>query len=110
MGCSVRGVSEAWALLTITSDGPVGTYVLSGEIDMSNARTIKELALPLGVSIVTLDLGEVRFVDSAGIAALCVLAERLKGGSLVLKRPTEAVQRVLSLAGMDMVPGVLIEP
>ena len=51
----------------------------------------------------SVDLGEVSFVDSAGLRALLVARQRLAadGHDLVVRRSSGAVRRVMRLAGVS---------
>ncbi len=89
-------------LSVTTDDGCV--FAVSGELD---AHTAPELATALdGVDRsldVVLDLAELEFMDSSGLRVIIstnnVLSE--SGGSLLLRRPSRAVQRILSISGLE---------
>jgi anti-sigma B factor antagonist len=62
-----------------------------------------------GHTRIVLDLGEVRYVSSAGLRVFLVSARRLgKEGSFVLARPTESVAQILKMTGFDRI--VRVEP
>jgi anti-sigma B factor antagonist len=62
-----------------------------------------------GHARIVLDLGEVRYVSSAGLRVFLVSARRLsKEGSFVLARPTESVAQILKMTGFDRI--VRVEP
>jgi anti-sigma B factor antagonist len=78
---------------------------LVGELDVVSAP---ELARCLGEVLaqsharVMLDLGGLKFVDSAGVSVL-IKAKRdaeVNGRTLVLSRPTEQVERVFAVVGL----------
>jgi anti-sigma B factor antagonist len=78
---------------------------LFGELDVISApelaqRLAQVLALPH--ARVLLDLGGLRFVDSAGVSVLIKAKQDFdsSGRTLVLRRPTEQVQRVFALVGL----------
>jgi HptB-dependent secretion and biofilm anti anti-sigma factor len=52
---------------------------------------------------VTVDLSNLTMVDSAGLGLLVILNGQLKhhGGTLMLRRPVEAVSRLLSIVQFD---------
>jgi len=52
---------------------------------------------------VVLDLGEVSFIDSSGLAALVAVLKSLEGGNLVLCGLTGAVANMFKLTRMDKV-------
>lgn len=78
---------------------------LHGELD---ALTAPELARTLDDVLaqpytrVMLDLNELRFVDSAGVSVLIKAkqAAATNGQVLVLRRPTEQLERVFALVGL----------
>ncbi|MEH0829208.1 MULTISPECIES: STAS domain-containing protein [unclassified Micromonospora] len=85
-------------------EGPVTVVSVRGEIDMSNAHLLVDLATELGrdpAPQVVLDFSAVRFVDLHAVRAL-VEAHRLlraAGGELTLRRPPRCVTRLLHLTG-----------
>ncbi|HEX4792008.1 MAG TPA: STAS domain-containing protein [Actinospica sp.] len=92
--------------LSILAEGRDGIEILSvaGEVDMSTAprlaQAIDRAISPEGSLIA--DLSEVAFIDSAGARAL-VLAEAAAAdrGAALLIVPSEAVARVLEVAGLE---------
>jgi anti-anti-sigma factor len=78
---------------------------LFGELDVVSApelqQTLSEvLAQPH--ARVMLDLNGLRFVDSVGVSVLIKAKQRAatNGRTLVLRRPTEQVERVFALVGL----------
>ncbi|NUO90712.1 MAG: STAS domain-containing protein [Dermatophilaceae bacterium] len=62
-------------------DGPTQLVHITGEVDLSNARDVIDAvghAVPDDVTLIVLDLTDTTYVDSAAIAALFRLAERLR--------------------------------
>ncbi|HEX2525902.1 MAG TPA: STAS domain-containing protein [Geminicoccus sp.] len=58
---------------------------------------------------IVLDLGEVRYVSSAGLRVFLVSARKLaKAGAFVLARPTPSVAQILKMTGFDRI--VQVEP
>ncbi len=86
-------------------DGHVVLYV-SGEIDLS-AKTLFQdrLADLINASDddVLVDLADVSFINSTGLAVLLHAREQLgtAGRKLTITRPSRPVTRVLELAGLD---------
>jgi anti-sigma B factor antagonist len=78
---------------------------LSGELDVVSAPKLArclDAVLAQTHRRVLLDLGDLKFVDSAGVSAL-IKAKRdaeARGRTLVLRRPTEQVERVFALVGL----------
>jgi anti-anti-sigma factor len=77
-----------------------------GEVDIHTCaeleRTLTTLA-DKGVHVITLDLGEVAFIDSSGLRALVVGHKALQdhGGSLVVANPSSSTARLLEVTGLD---------
>ena len=83
---------------------PDGTGLkLVGELDLMTTPELSRALFDLSPhDISTLDLSELRFVDSSGVQAILTLAKSVNGnGPLVLLNPTEAVSRVLEILGLD---------
>ncbi|HEX4688345.1 MAG TPA: STAS domain-containing protein [Nocardioides sp.] len=84
---------------------------ISGEIDLSNAARVREAigaAIP-DLPVVVLDLTDTAYLDSAGIAMLFRLAERLSYNrqELQLVVPSDApIRAVISLTRLDRVISV----
>ncbi len=85
-----------------------GTAVLrtTGEIDMSNSETVREQiveALDNGARALVLDLSEVTFFASSGIAALAHAREYAKesGNRLIHVVASRSVRRSLEATAMD---------
>ncbi|MGN6868851.1 MAG: STAS domain-containing protein [Solirubrobacteraceae bacterium] len=78
---------------------------LFGELDVVSAptlqRTLSEV-LEQPHARVMLDLNGLRFVDSAGVSVLIKAKQRAQanGRTLVLRRPTEQLERVFALVGL----------
>ena len=98
----------------IVSDEPPGTVrriTVTGEIDLANAADVERTVFSLTTNQLTrlvLDLGGLRYIDSAGLRVLFVLATRLEISQIVLELVVpdgSAVRRAVELAGMEaMVP------
>lgn len=86
---------------------------VSGEIDLSNVREVRDAisrAVPTEAHLVVLDLTETAYLDSAGIAMIFRLAERLgvRRQELQLVVPDDApIRAVLRLTSLDRVIPVL---
>lgn len=93
-------------LLTVqqTSDRTQLRIALEGEIDLSNsgfAEAVLREGLASGRSLVV-DLGELEFVDSTGIAMLIrAIADSDEGRLGFLPSEHESVRRLFSLTGLD---------
>lgn len=90
------------------------TLELNGEIDMAAAPALRHLAdnLPLNeLQRLTVDMREVRFMDSTGIGFLVSLRKRMPAGSeLAVINPAPTVARVLHITGLDAIVGLAAAP
>ncbi|MBV9604019.1 MAG: STAS domain-containing protein [Solirubrobacterales bacterium] len=78
---------------------------LFGELDVVSAPKLQETldrVLSRPHARVMLDLNGLRFVDSAGVSVLIKAKQRADtdGQTLVLRRPTEQLERVFALVGL----------
>jgi len=88
---------------------------LRGELDLEHAYTFDEELRRVEDSDVTcicLDLRELTFLDSCGLARLVAARRRARkaGRRLVLVRGTAAVQRVFQLTAVDEAFEIVTEP
>jgi anti-sigma B factor antagonist len=84
----------------------VAVVTLPAEIDVMNADTVREDLLSVinqGAVLLIADLSQTTFCDSAGVSALVRAFRRAAASSsgLRLVVSTPAVQRVLSITGVD---------
>jgi anti-anti-sigma factor len=85
--------------------GPVVIARLGGEVDAANATTVQaELLRRSGSGVLVLDLREIQYLDSAGIAMLEAL-RRATDLRLVYDR-VSIVGRAISIVGFDQVLSV----
>jgi anti-sigma B factor antagonist len=96
-------VSELLSLRIETgSHGP--TVLVSGEIDIATSPRLQEcLASIADQAVVAVDLTEVPFVESSGIAVLVAEHKRrvAAGGQLVVTGSSPLTRRVFELTGVD---------
>jgi anti-anti-sigma factor len=76
-----------------------GELRLIGEIDMDTSSILRR-RLESDPLVTVLDLRDVTFIDSTGLAVL-INAKRDRADGLILRSPAGAVARVLELSGMD---------
>ena len=81
------------------------TLVLRGDLDAYTGQRFNECvqaAVTATKGDVTMDMREVAFVDSSGIAILVAAAKSLRerGNSLVLQSPPRMLQKVLEMTGV----------
>jgi anti-anti-sigma factor len=85
-------------------DGPAVLRV-SGEIDLQVADELRDagLAAVADEAGLAIDLSEVSFIDSSGLAALIAInnALRTPGQRLILLSPSRSVRRILELTGLN---------
>jgi anti-sigma B factor antagonist len=86
--------------------GQVAVVTLPAEIDVTNADTVRdELLAALNQSAVPLiaDMSRTNFCDSSGVSAIVRVFRRAvaSGSAMRLVVSTPAVQRVLSITGVD---------
>ncbi len=86
--------------------GQVAVVTLPVEIDVTNADTLREELLAVmnqGAVLLIADMSKTNFCDSAGVSALVRAFRRAatSGSALRLVISTPAVQRVLSITGVD---------
>jgi anti-anti-sigma factor len=79
--------------------------VLSGELDVVSAPVLEQHltdVLSQPCARVVLDLNGLSFVDSAGVSVLIKLKQdaQARRRTLVLRRPTEKLERVFALMGL----------
>lgn len=85
------------------------TFVLTGELDMSNCH---ELDAAIGEAdwldgeTVHFDLSGLTFVDSCGLRSL--LQAQMEGRKVIIDSPTAPVRRVFEITGLSAVLGVEI--
>jgi anti-sigma B factor antagonist len=86
--------------------GQVAVVTLPVEIDVTNADTVREELLAImnhGAALLIADMSKTNFCDSAGVSALVRAFRRAaaSGSTMRLVVSTPAVQRVLSITGVD---------
>ncbi len=86
--------------------GQVAVVTLPAEIDVTNADMVREELLSVlnqGAALLIADLSKTSFCDSAGVSALVRAFRRAAANAsgMLLVVSTPAVQRVLSITGVD---------
>ena len=86
--------------------GKVTLVKVSGEVDMSNSPKVREILMALTkkkVSGIVVDLGEVSYMDSSGIATLVEGLQETNsyGGKFHLASLSPKVQQVFDLARLS---------
>jgi anti-anti-sigma factor len=95
------------ARVQVDRDADAGVRItLTGEIDMDNAAQVEHRilsAISNQLSTVTVDLGGLDYIDSAGLRVLFTLGSRLDVLQITLRLvvPTgSSIRRVIDLSGM----------
>jgi len=73
---------------------------VSGEVDLSNAHTVFESAATIEAQSLTVDLSEVTFMDSSGLAALIEAMKDLSAVHVLVKAGSR-VERLLDVSGLN---------
>ena len=95
--------------IDVTARGGRTTATLRGEFDMAATFTLEpaleEAVGAPGVETLTLDLGEVTFIDSTGVGVLLRVHEEAerRGIELAIEPGPPEVQRVFAVAGLTEV-------
>ena len=84
------------------------TVVLAGEIDIATAGRVRDALIAIsngGENKVVVDMTNVTFMDSTGLAALVGPLKRFRSvnGGIVLRSPTRGVKKVLEITGLHRV-------
>ncbi len=77
------------------------TVVIGGELDLSSVDSVRkqiDAALSPSTRVVTLDLANLTFMDSSGIALLIQTANKVD--EIVVRNPSSAVRRVIEVTGL----------
>ena len=91
--------------LDVSHAGGVVMVVVRGELDAATAPDLERLLhllLASGSTEVALDLGDLAFIDSHGLAAMAALQERFEavGGGVLLYRPSRLARHLLDTMGL----------
>ncbi|MGH2725236.1 MAG: STAS domain-containing protein [Actinomycetota bacterium] len=95
-------------LVESRESGDWSVVEVKGEVDLYTAPQLREELTGLaegGRTRIVVDLAGVDFLDSTGLGVLIVGLKRCReqDGALALVGPTEPVQKVLSITGLDKV-------
>jgi anti-sigma B factor antagonist len=98
---------EALARFHVSTDGDDERVVLmvEGEVDTFTSARLRDAlneALERGPTEIVLDLSNMELIDSTGLGVLVGALKKLRerDGVMVLRYPTPAVMRVLSIVGL----------
>jgi anti-anti-sigma factor len=104
----VHGMDRQPLAFRSAQDADESSLAVAGEIDMSTAESFYEQARALidsRTSMLVLDLGEVTFCDSLGVAALVRIYKHAiaAGCRLRLTNVRSHVAHILEISGLDQV-------
>jgi anti-anti-sigma factor len=98
-------IQDGTLSIRVLEGDSVRTLALAGELDLANAGTLAAQLEQTTDGELVLDLSELEFIDSTGIALLVAAHRRLNSGDSVRFRligsESLAVQRVMTLTGLD---------
>ena len=95
------------ATVVVHPEGDGVRIAIGGEVDLDNAETIEDqlaAAIPNETRAVTLELGKLEYLDSAGLRVLFALAARLEVLQIDLRVEAPSgspSRRVLQLSGFE---------
>lgn len=95
------GEDPGQARAEIVGGGPPATIRISGELDISSVdevRTVVDSVLAENPRHLVVDMAELEFMDSTGIALLLAAAQSVE--RLELHNPRATVRRVLEMTGL----------
>jgi len=103
----MRRVVRGFGLDVTETDGAAVVQV-AGDLDIATAPQLRHELLDLigrSVRIVTVDLAQIDFIDSTGLAVLISGLKRLRegGGDLTLRSPSRTALRLLEITGLSKV-------
>ncbi len=101
-------MTDMFSVSSELQDDSCGVVVLAGEVDIYTAPRFKESMLDLldgGAQTLVIDLSGVTFIDSTALGVLIGGLRRVNdaGGAMALVVTTPAVERVLTITGLDRV-------
>jgi len=76
---------------------------IAGEVDMATAPTLAETLVQFANGSVTVDLGDVTFIDSSGLSALLAAERhiRRRQGRLFVQGVNPITRKLFELTGLD---------
>jgi len=98
-------IQDGTLSIRISEEDSVRTLALAGELDLANTPTLAAQLDQRTAAELVLDMSELEFIDSTGIALLVATHRRLNGNGAVRFRligsESLAVQRVMALTGLE---------
>jgi anti-sigma B factor antagonist len=91
--------------IDVRREGDDAVVLLAGELDISTSPDLQDALADLTGEArrVTVDLAELEFMDSTGLAALLGAHKALqeRGGTLELRHPSKMVIGLVQITGLD---------
>ena len=94
----------------ITSDGH--GFILHGELDLANEQALAaafEAVLGSGAPV-TVDMRQLRFIDSSGIKVIVAAAKAAPDACIILHGVQGSVQRVVHMTRIEQAPNIHVMP
>ncbi|MCL1895625.1 MAG: STAS domain-containing protein [Clostridiales bacterium] len=93
---------------TNNTETRIWEFTVAGEIDISNAKDLKaklEDSLAETSQSITIDLSELRYIDSTGLGVIIGVYSTIKKEGLSVKviNPRDNVKKLLNISGLDSV-------
>ncbi|MGH2711764.1 MAG: STAS domain-containing protein [Actinomycetota bacterium] len=88
-----------------------GGLRIIGQVDLSNMDSFREAVTEAasGAWELVLDLAECTYMGSEGLSVLIETSKGLGEGSLTLRGPSDFLQKVFDLTGIERLPNVRVE-
>jgi anti-sigma B factor antagonist len=104
-----REIRDGMLTLRVSIDAQAQTLALVGELDMANAATLtselETLEANAGSEPITIDMRELKFIDSTGIAVLVAAYRRANAQGenrlRFIRSKSTGVQRVMDVTGLE---------
>ena len=107
MGPSISVRKDQQLTVRIEQEGSSRLLRASGDIDLKSAWMLEgelDRAFGCDASLIALDLGDVDFIDAAGLGVLVSAAKRFREGGdrlFMWLGPGAAVRRIIELSGVE---------
>ena len=90
-------------VITVSADGATAAVRIVGEIDVATSPQIDEVLGQCDGATVYIDLADVTFMDSSGIAVLARAHERAARGDfeLTIANATPNVRKLFAITGLE---------
>jgi anti-anti-sigma factor len=93
---------------TRLEEGPPRVLCIGGEIDLATADEFRSAleTVVTGGSTAVVDMGDVTFIDAAGLRVIVQVAKTLNGSGPLMLVNAALVERLFELVGMADLPSV----